>query len=277
MTDLTYQAESLLVPPGTLKAWQGDQAVAFRSCIAAEFDNLAITTEKVAEARSPLLCDPTVLPYHGRDRRVRRYSTESELSYRRRLAKWRQIWGSAGRAWGILRQLRIFLAAYGRPRLRIVSTDGDGSRSQWCTLDPGDGTRDYFELGGLDPEFSRHVEAPGNWNWDGDFYRWSRYWVLIYTDEMTGVSPPEDWDGGIAEWDGSATWDGYLPAAVMADIVSLCQDWDAAQSMLAGVFQVHEPGIFDPTGSGAGFPDGTWYLHKNRIEGVSYSFVKGPA
>jgi len=278
MTELTFQREDLLVPPGTLKAWQGPNAVAFRSCVAAEFDNIAISAELVGKARSPLLCDASVLPYHGRDRKIRQYTTETELSYRRRLSKWRQIWASAGRAWGILRQLRIFLAPYGRPLLRYVSTSGDAGESQWFDLAPGDGINDYFELGGRDPEFSRHLQTPANWVWDpeatsGFTGQWSRFWILIYTDGLTNPIAPAEWDGD-AEWDGGAYWDGYMPADFLSDAAQLCIDWAAAHSYLAGLFLVHDPTAFDPTGSGAGYPDGTWNLWSNRRAGVTYSVVR---
>jgi hypothetical protein len=261
MSELDFQAPELLAPPGTLKAWQGPNATTFRECVASAFNDVAISAELVGRARSPLLCDATVLPYHGRDRRIRQYSTESELSYRKRLAKWRQIWGSAGRAWGILRQLRIFLAPYGRPMIRYVSTSGDGAETQWFTLAPGDGTRDYFELGGLDPEFSRDLATPANWIWDADATdgAYSRFWILIYTSGLTGLLPVATWDGA-DEWDGSAIWDGYFAADMLADLAQLCSDWASPTSFLKGLFLVHDDTAFDPTGSGANYPDGDWDL-----------------
>lgn len=282
MTDLTFQRPDLLTPPGTLKAWQGEQALAFRSCVAAEFDNLAITAELVGKARSPLLCDATVLPYHARDRKIPPYSTESEASWRKRLSKWRQIWGSAGRAWGILRQLRIFLAPFGRPLLRYVSTSGDGAESQWFSLAPGDGTNDYFELGGLDPEFTRHVATPANWVWDAGATagEWSRFWILIYTSGLTGLIEPSVWDAS-GTWDdpaGETYWDGYFSDEQVADMARLCSDWASPTSFLAGLFLVHDDAAFDPTGSGALYPDGDWNLlvdpvtgATTRRDGVTYS------
>lgn len=276
MTDLTYQREELLVPPGTLRAWQGEQATTFRSVIANEFDNLAITTELVGKARNPLTCDATVLPYHGRDRRIRRYLTETEISYRLRLAKWRQIWGSAGRAWGILRQLRVYLSPFGRPQIRYVSTTGDGAESQWFTLAPGDGGNDYFQLGGTDPEFSRYLNILGNWKWDADASagQYSRFWILIYTSGLATDVPQSTWDVD-GEWDGPGTyWDGTFTDAQVSDMAQLCIDWSAAHGYLGGLFLVHDDTAFDPTGSGAGYPDGTWDLNANRRAGVTYSVVR---
>lgn len=290
MSNLTFQSSELLTPPGTLKAWQGPDALKFRSCVAAEFDNLVITAGAVQDLRSPLLCDESVLEQHGKDRRIRRYSTESTSSYRKRLAKWRQIWGSAGRAWGILRQLRIFLSPFGRPRLRYVSTSGDSAQSQWFTLAPGDGTRDYFELGGTDPEFTRHVATPANWVWDDNPLQYSRYWILIYTAGMTGLVAPSVWDES-GTWNdpaGTTFWDGYFTAEQMSDIAQLCIDWHAPQSFLAGVFLVHANNIFNPFADPALNPDGSTSLpvgnyavtvdpvtgKPTRQSGVTYSMVR---
>lgn len=275
--------QQLVDLPGTLRGWLGTQALAFRTCIAAAFDLAADHAKAVQKARSPLLCDSTVLPYHGRDRKIRRYTNEVEDSYRERLAKWHQIWASAGRAWGILRQLRILLRPYGRPRIRYVSTTGDGAESQWFTLEPGNGARDYFEIGGLDPEFSRHLATPGNWLWDAGATtgKFSRFWILIYTSGFTSTTATTEWDG-TGEWDGGADyWDGYLTSGQVQDIVDLCNDWKAAHSQLEGVFLVHDDTVFDPTGSGAGYPDGTWddmidpsTGAFNRAENVTYSYER---
>jgi hypothetical protein len=275
MSELDFQAPELLTPPGTLKAWQGPEAIKFRECVANGFNDVAISAELVGRARSPLLCDATVLPIHGRDRGIRQYSTESEASYRVRLSKWRQIWGSAGRAWGILRQLRIFLAPFGRPQLRYVSTSGSGTHSQWFTLAPGDGLNDYFEIGGLDPEFSRELVTPANWLWDplASTGRWSRFWILIYTSGLTGsVQTAEQWDGGIAQWgDGSTKWgaETFFTFEQLSDMAQLCIDWCVPNSKLAGLFLVHDDTAFDPTGSGALYPDGDWNLLVDPTTGVA--------
>lgn len=246
MSALTFQAEQYINPPGTLKVWQGPQARAFKSAIAAEFDNVAITAEMTGDARSPLLCDSTVLARHGHDRRIRRYATESEASYRKRLAKWRQIWASAGRAWGILRQLRIFLAPYGRPLIRYVSTSGDNAETQWFELAPGTGDDDYFEIDGIDADLSRELVTPANWIWDASLGKWSRFWVIIYL--ASGANPavvPGEWDG-TSVWDGTNVWDSPLSAAEIADIVQLCKDWQAANSMLYGVIFAASSAVFSP-------------------------------
>jgi hypothetical protein len=282
MSTLTFQAEPLIVPPGTLKVWQGPQARNFRSALAAEFDNVAVTAELTGDARSPLLCDATVLPRHGHDRKIRQYSTESETSYRKRLAKWRQIWASAGRAWGILRQLRIFLEPYGRPLIRYVSTSGDNAQTQWFELQPGTGDDDYFEIDGVDADFSRELVTPANWIWDASTGKWSRFWVIIYL--ASGANPaviPGEWDG-TSEWDGTNVWDCPLSAAEVADIVALINDWKAANSMLYGVFFAPSSLVFSPfavasTVAPWGYstmPDGNYHDLTKRRPDACYAYSR---
>lgn len=279
----TFRTDPVMFSPGLLKQWMGPHGTAYREVLADEGDNLLRTFKLVGQQRSPLLCDASVLPLHSRDRRIRRYTNESESSIRRRLAKWLQIHQSAGRAWGMLRQLRIYLQTLGRPLIRHVCSAGDGSCAQWSTLNPGDGTRDYFEVGGIDPEYESVSTAPSNWLWDAGATtgKWSRFWILIYTSGLTSATPTTTWDGD-GEWDsGSDYWDGYLTAGQVQDIVDLCNDWKAAHSQLEGVFLVHDDSLFDPTGSGANFPDGTWDTlidpttgAFNRAENVTYAYER---
>lgn len=275
MSLLSFFRPGLLNPPGLMKPWAGSNGQAFREVIAGELDATLIAAEQVADARNVMKCDPTVLPAHEADRRIRRYTTESELSWRRRLAAWLAIWRSAGGAYCILRQLRIFLAARGRPMIRFVTTTGSGGRTQWFTLAPGDGIRDYFAEDGLDPEFTEYQATPANWDWDGNLSQWSRFWILIYTSGLTDVVASTEYDG-TGEWDGGADhWDGSLTSDEITGMVELCTEWKAAGSRLQGLFLVHDDTIFDPTGSGAGYPDGTWDLWTNRLlDGVTYSYVR---
>lgn len=277
MSDATFLRNDLLNPPGLMKPWQGTNGTAFREVIAQEFDNVLIAAEQTQDARNVLKCDPTVLPYHAKDRKIPRFSTVDESVWRTMLSKWKQIHAMAGHPWCLLRLVRIFLRRYGRPLLRYVSTAGDGSVSQWHTLAPGDGTNDYFLLDRLDPEFTTHTETPANWLWDANASNghWSRFWILIYTSSMTETIATTEWDGA-GEWDGGSDyWDGVLTSTEITEMVTMLNTFKASNSQLQGLFLVHDDSIFDPTGSGAGFPDGTWNLWANRLHtGVTYSYVR---
>lgn len=283
----SYFAPGLFRPRGLMRQHSGKNGAKFRAAIAQEFDNFTVASQLVQDAGNVLICDASVLPQHALDRGIRRYNNESELSWRTRLSKWNQIWQSAGTAWGILRQLRILLLPYGRPRLRHITTSGDGAMSQWYTLEPGDGTIDYFETNPrdrpLDPEFSRHLAKPGNWLWDAGATsgEYSRFWILIYTSDLTTPTAQTDWDGS-GTWDsGTDFWDGYLTSDTIQDVVDLCTEWKFAGSQLQGVFLVHDDALFDPTGSGANYPDGTWDNlidpttgAFNRAENVTYAYER---
>jgi hypothetical protein len=283
MTDASFLRDEIMNPPGLMKPWMGEDGTTFREVIAGEFDNAIIAAELTGDARSPLKCDATVLPYHARDRGIRRYITESETSWRTRLAKWKQIWQSAGRAWGLLRQLRILLLPYGRPLLRHVVTAGDGSISQWHTLEPGDGLNDYFEVGGLDPEFSSHRESPGNFIWDANATagHWSRFWIII---QMDGITDPDisagEWDGA-SLWDGTNVWDGGLSNPVNQDIVSMMTEWKAAHAQFQGLLYVPDDTVLSPSGTSVTvppwnyttYPDGEWDQINKRNPDVIFAYV----
>lgn len=286
MTTSTYFAPGLFRPRGLMRQHSGNMGARFRGVIAQEFDNFTVATQLVQDAGNVLLCDESVLPQHALDRGIRRYATESELSWRTRLSKGNQIWQSAGTAWGILRQLRIMLLPHGRPRLRHVSTSGDGAMSQWYTLEPGDGTVDYFETNPydrpLDPEFSRYLAKPGNFLWDAGASsgEWSRFVIAI---ELAGLTSPDvtagEWDGA-STWDGSYVWDGGLSGGVIDDIVALCNDWKFAGSQLKAVLFVPDEMVLSPTGTSvtlpAGqttYPNGQWDDPTKRNPDVIFAYV----
>lgn len=276
MNPFTFFRPNLLNPPGLMKPWQGGDGQTFREVIAGELDATIIAAEQVADARNVLKCDPSILPYHAQDRMMPRFSTVDESVWRIMLSKFRQIHATAGHPWCLLRLLRIFLRRFGRPMLRYVSTAGDGSFSQWHTLAPGDGLNDYFELGRIDPEFSTHTETPANWLWDANASagHWSRFWIFIYTSGLDGMIVQSEYDDAVSEWDsGVDYWDGYIDATEIAEMVTMINTFKASNSQLNGLILVHDNAIFDPTGSGAGFPGGDWDSILNRIhDDVTYSY-----
>jgi len=288
MSDSTYFTPGIFRPRGLMRQHSGNNGATFRGVIAQEFDNFTVAAQQAQDAGNVLKCDASVLPQHALDRGIQRYRNESELSWRIRLSKWNQIWQSAGTAWGILRQLRIMLLPYGRPRLRHVSTAGDGSISQWYTLEPGDGAIDYFETNPndrpLDPEFSRYLTKPGNFLWDAGASsgEWSRFAITI---EMEGLTSPDvtagEW-GGTAIWGGSPVWGGGLSSGVVDDIVDLCNDWKFAGSQLKAVLFVPDATVLAPNGTSSTvapwnyttYPNGTWNQINKRNPDVVYAYVR---
>jgi hypothetical protein len=91
---------------------------------------------------------------------------------------------------------------------------------------------------------------------------------------MTDLVPTTEWDGA-GEWDGGSDfWDGYIESTEITEMVTMLNTFKASNSRLQGLFLVHDDTAFDPTGSGVGYPDGTWDLWANRRSGVTYSYVR---
>jgi hypothetical protein len=279
MSGLSFFRKGLLYPTGLMKPWAGGNGRTFREVIAGELDATIIAAQQVADSRNVMKCDPTVLPAHAKDRQIRRYTTESELSWRKRLAAWLPIHQSHGGAWCILRQLRILLAPYGRPELVFVSTTRD--LSNWFTLLPGDEANDYFESDGIDTEFSNHQQDPPNWDWDGDVTQWSRFGIII---RMDGITNPDvsagEWDGA-SLWDGVNVWDGGLSNPVVQDILSLATEWKAAGSRCDWILFTPDNTVLSPTGTSSTvapwnyttMPDGEWDQVNKRNPDVIFAYV----
>lgn len=212
-------------------------------------------------------CEEDVLPWHARDRGITLYETEPVESRRVRLSQHHQLKRRRGTHQGEMRNLQpYFLGADGLgvlPRIRIVHQSGSATRSvaTWETLS-----------GSLDPGgagvFSVSQARDSNWDWDGQGVvgsggKWSRFWVILY---LNGIVPaPALWDDGIAMWDDGVTlWDGAA-AGVLADWISMVNDWKSAHSILWGFaitwndarFLPWETATIDPAGWSS-FPFGNY-------------------
>jgi hypothetical protein len=191
----------------------------------------------------PGVCFEDALTYLGADRGIIRYPTEPVASYRQRLKEWRQILAHHGSHYGEMLDLQPFFLQGATPRIRIVHQAGDGSCSTWHTLNP-DGT---YEV---------HRQTPSNWNWDQNFFRWSRFWVIVYVDADVGPVGAE-WDDG-CEWDDGTIWDGYLTTAQITDILAIVNGAKAPHSVCSGIILATDPASFDPTVATTPIGDGTF-------------------
>ncbi len=209
----------------------------------------------------PLRCDEPALAYLARDRGLRRYPTESVASHRLRLAGWRDTRRRWGSLYAQITQLQKWFSPQ-RPVIRAVHQQGDGACSSWHTID------DH----GI---YSVHKATPSNWDWDsviGGIHataKWSRYWIIIYTNglDASQLIDTSLWDGGDT-YNSHAIWDGVFTAAQYSDMVSVCTDSKAAHSILWGLIITADATHFDPEGSGAGYPDGTWGLVTDPVTGT---------
>ena len=196
-------------------------------------------------------CPADVLPYHSRDRGIRLYSTEPEPSQRFRLGQWRQLKKRRGSHQGELRNVQpYFLSSVAMPRMRIVhQSNGSPNVATWHTLDAA----------GV---YSVHRASPSNWNWDDAPALRSRFWLIVYTNEL-GLEQ-STWDGP-TRWDDGALWGGLFTKAQIDDLVAMINEAKAAHSILWGVilatdpdsFRPQDPVIVDPDGW-SNLPNGKW-------------------
>ena len=192
----------------------------------------------------PLRCDSSALPVLSYDRGIRTYATEPEASKRYRLSQFWQLRRQFGTHQGEMRNLQPFFLPYA-PIIRIVHQSGDGVTATWHTL-AADGT------------YSVHQQEPSNWDWDSEVGKWSRFWVIVYVDDV-GLPAQPTWDGGQL-WDGGSVWGGLYTRAQILDMVGAIVDAKSAHSKLAGLIFATDPASFDPTATPATNPDGSTTL-----------------
>jgi hypothetical protein len=196
------------------------------------------------------------LRFIGTDRKMLRGFREDDLAYAPRLRTARQTWKLAGNAPTLLRELAAYFSP-SPPVIRYVVngyTDSGAGLAQfadWWTY--ANGTLSY------------HRQSPSNWDWDGTTDQ-IRFWIIIYRNE--GFTP-WFWGDGHA-WGGGQSW-GYeeeFTENFASDARKFISQWKAAGSHcwhFGGIIVTGDASLFDPTGSGAGFPDGTWGNYFNRV------------
>lgn len=175
-------------------------------------------------------CEPFVLPLLAAQRGITLYATEGILSQRIRVSTSWQLHRTRGTHWGEIAHVRPyfadFVAAGGAyPTFRIVFQSNEATpAAYWLSVDPA-GNRTIARA------------SPSNWVWDGQTTKRSRWWVIVYlppgflawASTLTGGV----WDGS-SIWDSAVIWDG-IPAAILADLFSMFNDWKSAHSMLCGL------------------------------------------
>lgn len=241
---------------GTIVPWflRRQNVGRFLEAAALTFDSVSESLLQGLRLSQPLRCDESALPILARDRGIRLYDSEPTSSKRYRLSRFWQLRRQFGTHAGQMRNVQpFFLGNAALPRMWIVHQSGDGLSATWHTLEP-DGTYHWSR------------KTPSNWNFDGAPTLWSRYWLIIYTDEL-GLPAQEEWDGG-SIWDGGSVWDGLLTTAEINDIVGGLLEARDPTTKLAGVILAPDPTTFDPTASVVVDPDG-W----SNLPGGNWNFV----
>lgn len=244
---------------------QGDQGYRFTySTIGIPLDAQAEYARLGTLQRFPGKAQSAALPFIGADRKIIRGFRESDDAYVPRLRRAFQTWKFAGNAPTLLTELAAYFSPT-PPVMRYVvnGVDHNGvAFADWWTLISG--------------TLSHYRKTPSNWNWDGQTGQ-IRFWIIIYRNE--GFTP-WFWDDGHF-WDQPGlSWDfeENFTENFAYDAHNLVAQWKAAgshagpfPSLDGGIIVTGDMSLFDPTGSGAGYPNGTWDNYFNRA-GVS-----GPA
>jgi hypothetical protein len=208
-------------------------------------DTLDAAVESLRQGLSlgqPLRCDSSALPILARDRTLRIYPSEPIASQRIRLSQWNQLHRGQGSHKGQLEHVAPYFGA-GAPVIRIVHQDGNTNASlrsaTWHTLSS-------------DGEYSVLRTVPTNWDYDGAWTHWWRYWVILYLPSSWTIPV---WDGGEL-WDDGTLYDSSSSTQTDLDIIAMFLEWQAAHAHLWGIILATDPSSFGPDAAAVTDPSG---------------------
>lgn len=171
----------------------------------------------------------------GRDRGMVRGIGETDTSYAARLTQWLVDARTRGTAFTLMKQL----AAY---------CDYDGSKG--CSFRVVDNRGNWFSRSSAGVETSSL--NTGNWDWDGDTAKWSRFWVVIYPGTRWGVEGT--FGDGALYGDTTGTLGNTATPEQVATVRSIIAEWKP-DGTRGQVILATSGSTFDPT---APEPDGLW-------------------
>jgi hypothetical protein len=260
-TGFFRQAALALSPPWLNGPWGARLMYMF----GIQLDGLAEYLRLGVRQRFPTVARSEALRYIGTDRKIIRGFRETDAGYAERLRKAFPTWKFAGNAQTVLRQLSAYFAP-NPPVIRYVVNgrpDGPGSEfADWWTIDAAG-------------DITHYRASPNNWNWDDQWGK-IRFWIIIYRIE--GFTPWYWGDGHY--WGGGQSWgfEENFTDNFGVDARNVIGQWKAAGSHAwapAGIIVTGNTALFDPTGSGAGYPDGTWGTYANRAGIPSTFYLTG--
>lgn len=230
-----------IAPPSMQRFW-GSRLLYL---IGVQFDALTEWVARAVRARFAVDSPPDGLALVGAERGIRRGFVESSSAYAVRLSNWIRDQKQKGTAIALLRQLRGYLSGY-PVRVRLVNNAG-----VWHTID-ADGTYS-------------HSRQNGNWNWDGDTSKWSRYWVVIYPSSVWPIAKTYGTNYTYKTSE-TTTWGVESSPEHALDLLQIINDWNAAHADCWGVILAFDDASFDP--ASATICDGTWgkwYKYENGV------------
>ena len=244
MKSLRDRLEDVAAAPWLRRTW----LLRLLYAIATQFDACIDWAVYGLKARYPSLAPSDALPVLGRERGIRRGFAETLTAYATRLVLWLISRKFKGNAYALMDQLAGYLAGYSVV-IRVVNMNG-----HWWTRN-ADGTRTH------------HVEGSSNWLWDGFTTAYSRYWVIVYPPADLWVS--RTWGGGQLWGQADCTWGSTATPEQIATLQAITDEWNPPHASCYGTLLALDPSSFGPTGSGTGFPDGTWYAWHKDAAGVA--------
>jgi hypothetical protein len=241
----THRQAAWNLSPSRLRTYTAARMV--YSFVGLPLDMIAEGAKESVLARFPNECAEDALPYHGRDRGIRRGMLEPAESYRARLLLWIESWRGAGVGRAMLDQLQGFLIPK-KAKIRLWTQVG-----VVYTLD-ADGT------------FTIERATGDGWNWDGNASLWARFWVIFYSpivdgdlDEDAPWDRDGDWgDGELWGTDPSATWGSTATIEQVQAVRGIIDDWRPAASVCKNIIVSFDRTAFDPSDTAPPLPDGTW-------------------
>jgi hypothetical protein len=224
------------------------------------------------------------LKYIGEDRMVLRGLAESPADYALALRRYRDDWKRGASVFGMLQQLARVLTTTGNaaPLLRAVNGNGD-----WHTLHP-DGTMRLQRVAGdgffLSPDGTSGPDTTvaHAWDWDsaslpapfgkGDA---TRFWVIIYCPtnlpylaSISGQIGDGRKVGAKRGTPDAATIGTCAPEQHVELVRAVVQQRRAAGYRCSHLIEAFDPTSFNPDGSSALYPDGTWGWPCKSVAGV---------
>jgi hypothetical protein len=195
-------------------------------------------------ARFPTYAPPDALRYVSRDRLIVRGPNEPPDVFAARALRWLDDHRLRGGPWALMEQLRGYMFP---ANVRIRTVD---DRGNWFTI-ARDGTRSY-------------VLNSGTWNWDSPVGRKTRFWVIVYPEEIApgrfipwgndpvwGASASRIWG------DRALTWGTTATPAEVATVRQIIRTWKPAGTSCKNIIIAYDDSSFDPSSPE---PDGDWNL-----------------
>jgi hypothetical protein len=245
----TFRDTAWAISPARLRTFRAVRMV--YAFVGLPLDMIAEAAKQATQARFPEVCPVDALPYHGRDRRIRRGPHESTAGYRARLLLWIELWRGAGVGRAMLDQIAAFMTPL-TFRMRIWTQVG------------------VIYTREADGSFSISRATRGLWNWDGQDDLWARFWLII--DSVDGVPWSRDGTWGDGEHWGddasTATWGSTATIDEVQTIRAIIDDWKPATSVCKNIIVSFDATAFATTDASPPLPDGTWGHWSKIIAGV---------